>query len=198
MKNLWTFFVMGLFGAAVLSVVMNDTKASDAKDPRVQKIEDSAISGLKTEVPLTKEMEGGLSEREAQIKERERRVQESEERLAVEETRVRERIDELQRLLDELDRRRLENRKTSEAVLAKLVKTFETMAPKKASGVIATMQDDLAVELLMAMKEARVAGVLEVMDPNRAMTLSSSIARRRPAGKAIGEEQAQPLKKGLP
>ena len=51
---------------------------------------------------------------------------------------------------------------------------------------------------MMSMKEKKVALVLNVMEPNRAMTLSSQIAKRRPAGHAIGEEQAQPQKGANP
>ena len=72
------------------------------------------------------------------------------------------------------------------------------MSPKKASGVLMVMNDSLAVELLMAMKEKKVAQVLDVMDPNRAMALSSLVAKRRPAGAATSEEQLQPKEGASP
>ncbi len=190
-RHLWTFFVIGLFGAAVLSTVLSDSRASGDKDERIRKIEDTSISGVKTEVPLVAEMEKGILDREAEIEERERRVRESEERIRVEESRVKTRIDELQALLDQISEKRGENQKVGGEVLKRLVKTFESMAPKKASGVLSVMEDVLAIEILSAMKEKKVAQIMDVMDPNKAMSLSSLIAKRRPAGAAIGEEQPQ-------
>ncbi|MBS1982982.1 MAG: hypothetical protein JST16_02320 [Bdellovibrionales bacterium] len=187
MRNFWTLFVLGLFSSAVLTVVF-----AENKDPRVKQINDNSISGLKTDVPLSKDMEAALTTRETEVAERERRVKEAEERLTVEESRVKDRVDELQSLLDMLEKKRAENRKVNDETLKRLVKTFESMAPKKAAGVVSVMNDDLAVELMMAMKEKKVAALLEVMDPNRAMTLSSLVAKRRPAGKAALGEQAPP------
>lgn len=198
MKNLWTLFIVGLFGVAILSAILTDSRASGNKDERIRKIEDSSISGLRAEVPSVVEMEKGLSDRESEIAERERRVKESEERIKVEEARVNDRIDQLQALLDEVDGKKDENKRTSELVLKKLVKTFESMNPKKAAGVISVMNDPLAVDLLMAMKEKKVAAVLDVMDPARATALSSLVAKRRPAGVPKSEEQLQPKEGASP
>lgn len=180
----------GLFGIAVVGIALRATRVR-GEDERVKQIDDPSISGLKAPVPLSGEMEDGLAQREREVAERERKAKEAEDRLGVEEARVKERIEELEALMAEIESKKSENRKISDEVLARLVKTFEAMSPKKASGVIATMDDNLAVELIMAMKEKKVAAVLEVMDPNRAMSLSTLAARRRPAGRAVGGEQAR-------
>lgn len=166
--------------------------SQSAAEARVRRIDDPAISGLKTDVPLSGEMDQALKSKEQELADKERRLKELEERLSVEEARVNARIEEYQKLQDSLEGERSENKKRSEAVLAKLVKTFENMQPKKASGVITVMKDELAVELLLNMKEKKVATILDSMDANRAMTLSSLIAKRRPAAKAMGAEQPQP------
>jgi len=165
-------------------------ESQKANAARTATVQDPAISGLKADVPLSPEMQDGLKHKEKELAELTARLKEKEERLDAEEARVTDRLDELQKIQDQLSGERIDSKKRSDAVLAKLVKTFETMAPKKASGVVTIMGDDLAVELLLAMKEKKVAAILDTMDPNRAMTLSTLIARRRPAGKAMTEEQA--------
>ena len=100
------------------------------------------------------------------------------------------RIQELEKIQGEVESAQGKNKEVNAEIMKKMVKTYETMAPKKAAGVLSVMKDDLAVEVLLKMKEKKLASILDAMEPNRAMTLSSIMAKRRPAGIAIGEEGA--------
>jgi len=191
MKNMWTLFVAGVFSVAVVSLFLRNTQAQ-SDDARVKNIEDASISGLKTPVPGKSEMEAALVDKEKQLKEKERQIAESEERLKVEEARLKLRISELEKIQDELAKKTSENKAVADSIMKKMVKTFETMAPKKAAGILMIMSDQLAVDLLMNMKEKKVAQVMDVMEPNRAMVLSSAIASRKPAANVKAEEQARP------
>ena len=190
MRQSWTYFVAGLFLVAAISAIFGLRRAQ-AEDTRVTKIEDPKMSGLKTDVPDKDKMETALKEREAELAKKENELKESSERLAAEEARLKLRIAELEKLQGEISESQGRNRERDDAILKRMVKTFETMTPKKASGVISIMNDELAVEVLTTMKEKKTAALLEVMDANRAMTLSSLMAKRRPAGQAVGEVQTQ-------
>ncbi len=190
MKIFSTLCMIGILGGAVLAVLLRDSNAADA-DPRIKHIEDASISGIKVPVPNAASTEVSLVTRSKELAEKERQLKEKEDLIAVEELRLKIRIDEFQKLHDEIAGLQQKNKKESAEILQRLVKTFQSMAPKKAAGVISAMRDDLAVDLFLTMKEKSVAAVLESMDPARAMALSSLVAERRPAGKATGEKQAQ-------
>lgn len=181
-------FFIGLISGALFSKFF---KASEAASPapKNQKIEDPSLSGLKVNVPSSAEAENALVEKEKALAEQERKIKAKEAQMKLEEDRLQARLEELTKLYDEVASVQNKNKEQGAAVLARLVKTFESMQPKKASGIISVMEDKLAVELLLSMKEKKVAVVLEAMDPNRAMTLSSLVAQRRPAGRAIGEKE---------
>ena len=159
-----------------------ETKAEKKSDSK------EGISSLNTKVPNSAELEAGLGQKEKELKEREEKIKAQEDLLAVEENRLKVRVDELEKLRSEMDgdKKKFDRRKDEE--FKRLVKTYEAMSPKKASGVVSIMEDTLAVDLLLAMKEKKVSEILNVMEPNRAMTLSALLARRKPAAASKGSE----------
>jgi len=186
-KNILMWFVIGCSAGGLLSLAVREHHAK-ASDPRAIKIDDGSISGLRVNTASLPETEGELVKRQKELDEKDRLLKDQENRLAVEEQRLKIRIDELQKLQDEIVKVQDQNKARSDEIIKKIVKTFETMAPKKAAVVMSAMADDLAVDIVLNMKEKRVAGILEAMEPSRAMTISSLIAQRRPAGQAIGEK----------
>lgn len=200
MKQAVILSIAGFFIVIVFVSVFNISNASESKsasnsegksgasiDERAKSISDTTVSGRKTEVPLVKDMDESIRAKEKELKEKERVLQEKEEAIAVEDQRVKQRIDELEELQAEVMKYQKKNSESSEAQLKRLVKTIESMNPKKAAAMFGTMKDDLAVELMMNMKEKKVAGVLDLLDPERANLLSIRMAQRRPAGRATGE-----------
>ncbi len=193
MRYSWFYFIFGFCVVATGSIYFHQSIAS-SEDQRVKNINDSTLSGAKTPVPSVEEMESGLQTKEKDIEKQEQLIKEREERLQVEEMRFKDKIEELQRVQDEIAKIQSLNKAQADEILSKIVKTYESMAPKKAAGVISVMNDHLAVEVLLKMKEKKIAPILDVMDANRAMTLTSLLAQRRPAGRAVGEGQAQPIR----
>lgn len=190
MRSYWSYFVIGVFAVIIATTVSRNLRAGPPEDARLKTLKDPELSSTKTPVPDAETLEAELVRREEELKERERRMKESEEKLALEESRIKDRIEQLETLLAVSEKKEQENQKVAKETLARLVKTFEAMSPKKAAGVMTVMPDEIAVEMILAMKEKRVASIMDAMDPNRAMTLSSLVARRRPAS-ATGEKQAQ-------
>jgi flagellar motility protein MotE (MotC chaperone) len=200
MKQVWVLGISGVFlGILFASFLGMSNARGEKKDERANTIADPAVSGKLVEVPLTKELEDSLKAKEKDLAEKERVLREKEEALSVEEQRVKQRIAELEELQNEVMKYQEKNSDKADQQMKRLVKTFEGMNPKKSSAMLMTMKDDLAVELLMNMKEKKAATVLELLQPDRANFLSSQMAQRRPAGRAVGDtKQASPKGSPLP
>lgn len=124
-----------------------------------------------------------LQARTRELDNREEYLKEWEERLILQERSIKERVAEYQKLNEEFQKFEEKLAERQKVVKERLVKTFESMKPKKAAEVLTVMEDSLAVELLMAMKATKVATILDKMEANRVMALSSQLAKeRKPAG----------------
>lgn len=196
MRQAWIFFFFAMVTAGLSATFVRGVRAEG--EGALRTIEKSELRAPRNPVPEFSALEKSLKEREDSLLLRETELREAEDRLRAEELRLKARVQELEEMYQKLDstEKRLQTR--SDDVMKRMIKTFESMAPKKAAGVISVMKDPLAVELLMQMKEKKVASILDVMDPNRAMALSSMMAARRPAGSADVEEQARPRASGTP
>ncbi len=200
MKQVWVLGISGVFlGILFASFVGMTSARGEKKDERANTIENPAVSGKLVNVPLTKDLEESLKEKEKNLSEKERVLAEKEDALNVEEQRVKQRIAELEELQAEVMKYQEKNSEKADQQMKRLVKTFESMNPKKSSAMLMTMKDELAVDLLMGMKEKKAAIILELMQPERSNFLSSQMVLRRPAGRAIGDSrQASPKGSPLP
>lgn len=198
MRQNWTLFVAGLFLVLTVAIFMPKTQAeTDSSHPESaapnaaaalspaeanapKKIEDPSISGLKTAVPPSADLESSLHKREKELAEKDLRITEAQERLKGEEARMKMKIEEFEKIQTEMAAAEENAKKTDEAILVKMVKTFETMQPKKAAGVMATLSDDAAIDLCLKLKEKKLAAIFDVMEPTRATELSTLLYKRRP------------------
>lgn len=177
MKSSWVLFVAGLFLTLVGTLVYRETSAGTDFNKE--------SSGIMAPVPDIKKLEGSVAEREKSLEKKEIEVREIRESLEVEKKKLEAQLAELDKLRLEVKKYQELNDKLADDIMLRLVKTYETMDAKKASGVIAVMEDSLAVELLLKMKEKKIAPLLAAMDPSRAMQLSTLVANRRPSGQAV-------------
>ena len=69
-----------------------------------------------------------------------------------------------------------EKKKANELRVAKLIETLETMNPKSASGVLANVEDQLAVTAMSRLTTQKLAKILNVMEPARSTRLSELLA----------------------
>lgn len=60
---------------------------------------------------------------------------------------------------------------------ASLVKTFLAMKPKHAASIIIQMEEDVALDILVALDEEALAAILEKMPPEKAANFTSRLAR---------------------
>ncbi len=82
----------------------------------------------------------------------------------------------LQARLEQLDQARREH---DSANWAGLVKVYETMKPREAAAIFNDMELPVLLNVLDRMKEAKAAGVLAAMQPDRARLVTAELAAMR-------------------
>ena len=120
-----------------------------------------------------------LAARRAELDARERDLATREQALVLVEARVAERIDELKALQQGLEALIVEHDQEQEAKLASLVKIYQNMKPKDAAPIFDELETTILLDVIERMKEAKVAPILALMDPDRARTVTQELARRR-------------------
>ena len=121
-----------------------------------------------------------LDARDAELKEREGVLAAAEKRLAA-------RVDELQALQARLETMDQARRERDDANWRSLVKTYEVMRPRDAAAIFNELDQPVLIQVLDRMKEAKAAPVLAAMQPERARTATTDLARwrSRTTGEAV-------------
>ncbi len=113
-----------------------------------------------------------LDTRERTLTQREGVLDAAEQRLSARVTQ----LSTLQARLEQLDQAR---RERDEANWTGLVKVYETMKPREAAVIFNDMDAAVLLNVLDRMKEAKAAGVLAAMQPDRARLATVQLAARR-------------------
>ena len=157
----------------------------------MKKLTTVVLAALLLAVPALAVRGDGAAEREASSVEERRlqvSIQEEMERLRQREENVRRREMELKTLEEQVDKKLADMRKLREelAVLLSekeetenrrirdLGQMYEKMDPGRAALLLADLEDDLAVEILSAMKKKSAGRVLGAMEQQRATRLSEA------------------------
>lgn len=72
-----------------------------------------------------------------------------------------------------------ENIAKREEKVSKLVETFESMSPKKVAAVLSTVSEDMAVDAMFRIETARLAKIMNAMNPKKSAELSQLMATGR-------------------
>jgi flagellar motility protein MotE (MotC chaperone) len=180
MKSFWTYFVTGAFVVLLLGVGVRSALGEKSESASVPHTAAPSATATKGGV---EDLARILNEKEKALQDKELRLADLESRLKTQEDRIKSRVEEL-RILTEMQKKNSEELSVRrQEIEGRMIKTFETMNPKKAAEVLSVMDDALAVEVLMAMKSKKVATIMDKMDSNKAMLLQTKIAERKPASK---------------
>ena len=185
MRNLpaWAAVVMLLSGGAILGVAGEEPTASPspapaaspeiaqgpaAKEERLDPrdvaclVDPSALEDLKKQRQALQAKEKEIEGREAELRAREQAL--------IEELK---KIQEVRNDIGKVDSAR---KRENDEKVTKLVETFETMSPKAAAQVLASLDDTLAVATIARMATPRLAKVMNVMEPKRSTRLTELLA----------------------
>lgn len=120
-----------------------------------------------------------LAARRAELDARERDLATREQALELVEGRVAERIAQLKTLQETVEALVATHDEAQEAKLASLVKIYQNMKPKDAAPIFDELEPTILLDVIERMKEAKVAPILALMNPDRARAVTQDLARRR-------------------
>jgi len=137
-----------------------------------------------------------LKEQKLKLKSKSDELEKRESDLLAKERAIAEQIESLEKLKKEILAAESENLEKNEAKVNKLVETLDKMSPKKSAAVLASLSDSLAVAAMMKLPSARLAKVMNVMEPERSAFLSEYLATGRKKNKSESKGKKKSAKKG--
>lgn len=191
----WWIVVMLLWGTAVWSVQENGESSTENVIGN-QGVDDDVFeiqpSEEKTLVEKLQERLRAVEERERELQLREERVaalQRDMEALAARQAKEAERLETRASALEEEQRRFL----AQDPALDHLIKIYESMDSEEAALRIEQMKEELALDILAALKGKKAGAVLSGVNPAKAARLSEGLRRHREA-KLLQRVEIQPKK----
>jgi len=199
-KVLWSIAVIGFFSGVVMSVFagddrgqvqeqaepsehtdLTDTTVSSAsapsaaagdtatvKEPVIEKTDEGCLADAATLEDLKRQ------KRELEARGRELAARESE--LKARELALSDEMAKLADARDEIGKADGAKKKEAEAKVTKLVETLESMSPKAAAPLVASLDEALAVQAMSRLSTTKLAKLMNVMDPIRSTRLSEIMA----------------------
>lgn len=158
----------------------HETAPAAAPAPSVQTGE-PAPSGApgQTFSPTELELLQRLQERRSQLETRAGELDLREAMLTAAEQRFDQKIAELQNLKKEIQGLLTQANAEQQAQLESLVKIYETMKPADAAKIFNSLENDVLLNVISRMKEAKVAPVFAAMDEKRAQEVTILLAARK-------------------
>ncbi len=117
-----------------------------------------------------------LAERKQQLDQREAQLNRLEEELHRQKDEIDARIRQLEETRRQIAGVLKDRVETDRARVDRLVEVYSNMRPQQAAQIIANLNDDLAVEILGSMKRQNAAEILNVLDPEKAQSLTERFA----------------------
>ena len=149
-------------------------KEKNAADSKSEKtLTDEAKAQIVSENPshYTK-----LNERKVELDRREQELNELESELHEQRKEVEARIRKLEEIRSQIGQVLKERVEIDEEKVKKLVEFYSDMKPQNAAKIIATLNEDLAVEILGKMKKKNAADILNLLNPDKAQVLTEKFA----------------------
>lgn len=159
----------------------SDAHAPPATPAPAVQTEGAAPSGAPGQsfTPTELELLQRLQERREQLESRARELDMREAMLTAAEQRFDQKIGELQNLKKEIQGLLTQANAEQQAQLDSLVKIYETMKPADAAKIFNKLENDVLLNVISRMKEAKVAPVLAAMEEKRAQEVTILLAARK-------------------
>lgn len=195
-KSFWVILVAGFFGGSVALVFTGDDAGTAANAAESEHAASTAASApangdAVTEaaaapmVTIAKTADGCLADtatledlrrHKTEIDARQKELNAREAELKAREQALDERIKSIAAMRDEMDKIEQARKGEGEAKVAKLVETVESMNPKASAILLASLDESLATATMSRLSTAKLAKVMNVMDPVRSTRLSELLA----------------------
>ncbi len=118
-----------------------------------------------------------LDKRRAELENRSEKITERDQDLGRREMEMAARLTELKSLTDELRLKRDQNDRKKSGQLEQLSKVYSSMAPEEAAKLMEQLDITISLSLLQRMPEKRIAQILALMNPERALSLTRMLTQ---------------------
>lgn len=151
-------------------------------------VDQTALEDLKKRRSEFEKKSKELAERETELKARERAVEEQ--------------IKKLEEVRDQITKGDDLKKKENQEKIAKIVETIESMSPKAAANLLASIDEPLAVAAITQVSTPKLAKLMNIMEPARAFRLTELLAgvtrAKRPTSPAVKTDVAAVTKASVP
>jgi flagellar motility protein MotE (MotC chaperone) len=119
-----------------------------------------------------------LNARRKEIEKREREFDLREKTLAAAESSLVEKIDELRNLKVKVEALLTQHDEAQEGRLRSLVKIYESMKPKDAARILASLDGEILLDVIERMREAKTAPILALLNSDKAQRITVQLMQR--------------------
>jgi flagellar motility protein MotE (MotC chaperone) len=185
-------FVVGLVygamsGSFALNATADETSSFGSSEGSEQAAAGSRESGACLSDPSVldeiRAQRESLAKAQKELAAKEQELKDREKALA-------EEIRKVQAIRDDINKTDELRKKQNESKVAKVIETLETMSPKASAKMLAELDDALAVEVLVKMDTAKLAKIMNLLDPKRASALTEMLAGVTRARAATSSQHA--------
>ncbi|MDZ4785868.1 MAG: hypothetical protein SGJ02_07310 [bacterium] len=153
-------------------------KIEEAKASVLQ--ERVSLAKLSATIPFSKEeveILTQLDKRRAELEERSERIADREQDFGKREMELAARFAELKSMTDSLKVKREQNERKRDGQLEQLSKVYGSMAPEESAKLMDQLDITIALSLLQRMPDKRIAQILSLMTPERALALTKMLSQ---------------------
>lgn len=184
------------FAGAAFSTVVTDVNANSAVSEKGEKSPESEDPASENACVTGAAIED-LSRQRERLEAKEKELKEKETELKALEQEVREELKKIESARSDLAKVDELKKKENEEKVAKIVETVESMSPKPAAALMASLDDALAVTAMQRLATPKLAKILNVMEPGRSSRLTELLAGVvRARGTAGGSSSRNPASIG--
>jgi flagellar motility protein MotE (MotC chaperone) len=163
MRRLTILTILSLVSTA--SLAEPELKASEPKQGPACLTDPLVLKDIEDKKAALEDKEQYLAEREAELEQREKAIT--------------EKLNELRAVRDEIAGIQGEKKEKRGERISKLVETFEKMSPTAAAGLIARLDERLAVDTLEQIQSPRLAKILGKMPAEKSSALTQYLVNRK-------------------
>lgn len=184
------FAVSALMGGWLISGLSNSAEESYAEETKTEvKSEEKTETASETATPVKAKNtsqsrkncivdESAIADMQNQREELSNKVKEFEKReidLAAREKAISEELKKIEAVRDEIKQIKATQISKNEEKVAKLVETMESMSPKAAAGIVANLDEGLAVEAMSRLSSLKLSKILAAIDPKKSSHLAEAL-----------------------
>lgn len=160
---------------------------ADAGEEQLERVpaQKNTIAETKTDPPSPKPSDTGLGlldvikERQAELDEREEKLKRREAELNELKREIEEKITQLNTAQKKIEKLLAQGQKVKDKNVKHLAVVYSSMKAEKAAKLIERLDEDLTLDVLRQMEEKFVAKILSLLDPDKAVRLSTALTQNR-------------------